>query len=113
MSAQTSQRAPLHLPFVLVAGFGGLALVLVAVMYMVGVPDAAVSQFTGFFLTLFVGLTGFAASVYQLGKRDQVIEEIRSNVNGNLSKAQREKAALEAQVISAGLLPVTHQKAGE
>lgn len=106
MTTTTQQRAPLHLPFVLTAVFGALGLALVAAMYLYGAGEH-VQGFTGFFLTVFVGLTGFATSVYQLGKTDRQLEQITANTNGRLSAEQHKSAMLESQLLQAGITPVT------
>lgn len=106
-------RGPQHLPFVLVAIFAAVGLALVAAMYIFGAAQH-VQAFSGFFLTVFVGLTGFATAVYQFGKQASDLAEIRANTNGTLSAATaRESAAtaraqaLEAQLLQAGHTPVT------
>jgi hypothetical protein len=102
----TPQRAPLHLPFVLVAVLAAIGLGLTTVMYVLGSAEH-VPSFTGFFLTVFVGLTGFATAVYQLGKTERQLDEIRTNTNGTLSAEKQRSAILEAQVLQLGGTPAT------
>jgi hypothetical protein len=102
----TPHRAPLHLPFVLVAILAGIGLALTVVMYVLGAAEH-VPSFTAFFLTVFVGLTGFATAVYQLGKTERQLDEIRTNTNGTLSAERQRSAILEAQLLQLGQTPAT------
>lgn len=99
-------RTPNHTPFIIVAIFAAVATGLVALMYLMGASEH-VNAFTGFFLTVFVGLTGFATAVYQLGRTDQKLEAIQANTNGTLSALRNEKAQLEAQILQSGQTPIT------
>lgn len=102
----TPQRAPLHLPFVLVAILAALGMALAVVMYVFGAAEH-VQAFTGFFLTVLVIVTGFAATVYQLGKTERQLDEIRTNTNGTLSAERQRSAILEAQILQLGQTPAT------
>lgn len=107
MTTQTTpQRAPLHLPFILVAILAALGMGLTVVMYVFGAA-AHVASFTAFFLTVFVGLTGFATAVYQLGKTERQLDQIATNTNGTLSAERTKSATLEAQLLQNGIQPVT------
>jgi hypothetical protein len=102
----TPQRAPLHLPFILVAILAALGMGLTVVMYVFGAAEH-VASFTAFFLTVFVGLTGFATAVYQLGKTERQLDQIATNTNGTLSAERTKSATLEAQLLQHGITPAT------
>lgn len=99
-------RAPLHLPFVLVVVLAAVGLIIAGTMYVFGL-GADVGSFVSFFLAVMSVITSFAALVYQLGKADQKLDAIAANTNGTLSAERTKSAALEAQLLQAGIVPVT------
>lgn len=58
-------------------------------------------------------VASFAGTVYAFGKQEQRLTTIEKNTDGNLTRAHNEKAALEAQLLSLGVVPVTAAKVGE
>lgn len=101
MSTPNPQRGPLHLPFIILA-------ILVAVGFaidgtlLVLAPEQS-QEFVTFFLASMSVVTSFAALVYQLGKNQQVMEEIRTNTNGNLSAEREARVRAEAKLAQAGI----------
>lgn len=97
--------------FVVIATLAFLALVGVGLLQFFR-PDAS-ATFIGYSLTLLSLIVSAAGTIYMLGKQAEQLKDIQGNVNGNLNRAHNEKAALEAQLLAAGLVPVTTAKVGE
>jgi hypothetical protein len=92
---------------VLVAlGFGGVILLLLLR------PDAS-AVFIQYSLTVLALVASFAGTVYAFGKQEKRLDTIEANTNGNLTAARNEKAALEAQLLAVGIVPVTTAKVGD
>lgn len=104
-TAPTPTRSPLHLPFILVVVLAAVGMLVVGALHVFAPPAA--DGFATFFLAVMSVVISFAALVYNLGKQEQTLQEIRSNTNGTLSAERSKSAALEAQLLQAGHTPVT------